>query len=184
MDSDDELISSPNRIKLVIGIALMLGLTIMFYWAAREHFLYGLLEKQIGDEFYIIYTDPSYLISVVGVVVCPITSVYFITLLLVPSSSDLAVKTLGAACLLGLVVIIIGQPLERYRQVLMAESNGYLKCPPFTFDTKDLSIVPMVSHEHLCGERELQAKVRYISSKDLDGLNEYIQNELIGDLNH
>ncbi|MCQ9064201.1 hypothetical protein H2C67_08080 [Vibrio diabolicus] len=84
---------------------------------------------------------------------------------------------MGFATVLALLVAIPGRLWEFGRLQNIAETNGYLTCPPFTIASSGMFVEAMVKEEKYCIEPEINRIGMYGYFHELERIDNYIKSQ-------
>ncbi|EIA1622992.1 hypothetical protein HYO55_06265 [Vibrio parahaemolyticus] len=87
------------------------------------------------------------------------------------------IKVIIITVVLSLIVAIPVQIFEFGRLEHIAESNGYLACPPFTIASSGMTIEAMVKDERLCLDAEINRIGMYGYFHELERIDYYIKSK-------
>ncbi|EHK5108336.1 hypothetical protein HYO33_16615 [Vibrio parahaemolyticus] len=87
------------------------------------------------------------------------------------------IKVIIITVVLSLIVAIPVQIFEFGRLEHIAESNGYLACPPFTIASSGMTIEAMVKDERLCLDAEINRIAMYGYFHELERVDDYIKSQ-------
>ncbi|EJG0880487.1 hypothetical protein C4G54_RS00435 [Vibrio parahaemolyticus] len=87
------------------------------------------------------------------------------------------IKVIIITVVLSLIVAIPVQIFEFGRLEHIAESSGYLACPPFTIASSGMTIEAMVKDERLCLDAEINRIAMYGYFHELERVDDYIKSQ-------
>ncbi|ANP64931.1 MULTISPECIES: hypothetical protein [Vibrio] len=159
------------------AFVLVICITLSAYSSYRlyEYLTLESLQHQINSNFLVIYLSTSHVISVSGLILAPTLSV-FIASRVIFKSSSVSIKWMGFATVLALLVAIPGRLWEFGRLQNIAETNGYLTCPPFTIASSGMFVEAMVKEEKYCIEPEINRIGMYGYFHELERIDNYIKS--------
>lgn len=158
-------------------LALFAVLAAFSAFRLNEYFTLETVQIQLDAAFQIIYIDPTFMISIGGLIVFPFGFLLVIwTHLLRKDGSGYMGKAFFLLLAVGMIVIIPGQFIEHQRQKSLAREHGYVDCPPFTLLSSTHIVEAMVKDPRYCTDDEITSIARYGYFRELPVVNAYVDS--------
>lgn len=162
----------PAHIAFVLLICCLLIVYSIF--RINEHINIESLQNQISNSFQVVYVDSSYTYSFGNLIFSPILACYLVSHFIF-NSSIISIKWVGCAAVLALIIMIPGQMWEFGRLQKIAETNGYIRCPPFTIASSGRTVKAMVKEKRYCTDSEINRLGQYGHYHELERIDKYLQ---------
>ncbi|EOV0858461.1 hypothetical protein ACS0KP_003867 [Vibrio parahaemolyticus] len=158
----------------VFVLVMFILLIIYSIYRLYHHFAFESLPRQLSSDFQVVYIDASYVLSIASLLFSPTLLVYILSdrmtqLIKVP------IKVIIITVVLSLIVAIPVQIFEFGRLEHIAESNGYLACPPFTIASSGMTMEAMVINESLCTDAEINRIAMYGYFHELERVDKLLK---------
>ncbi|CAG19407.1 hypothetical protein PBPRA0996 [Photobacterium profundum SS9] len=165
-----------NIIHLIFVLLSIIGMNVYSVFRLYGHFSLETLQKQIENDYQIVYIDPTFMISFCSLIIFPLYFLYVINTNVLGKEGGTLVKVLMTAAFLGLFIAVPGQFIEHQRLKNIAINHGYTGCPSFTLLSSTHIVEAMVKNPQFCTDEEINKISMYGYFRELPVVNEYIRS--------